>query len=67
MGSGRIEDESLDELDRFDRPTLAPEPAFAGDRLAIQVTERPGDLLERRRAWRLGSAQILSITCLTTV
>ena len=60
----RIKDEGGLELRRLDGVPLGPEPACAGELLPIQVGEDPRDL---RAGRSLGAAQILSITCLTTV
>jgi hypothetical protein len=62
-----IEDERVLQLDRADRPALCPEPALARDRLAVEIPERPRDVAERGAAGCRWTAQILSITCLTTV
>ena len=63
----RVEDERVLELDRADRPALRAEPALARDRLAVETRERPRDLAVRAPRGSRWIAQILSITCLTTV
>ena len=63
----RVEDERLLEVDRADRPALRAEPALARDRLAVEARERPRDLAVRASRGSRWIAQILSITCLTTV
>ena len=62
-----VEDERLLEVDRADRPALRAEPALARDRLAVEAAERPRDLAVRGSRGSRRTAQILSITCLTTV
>jgi hypothetical protein len=63
----RVEDERVLQLDGADRPALPTEPALAGDRLAVETRERPRDLAVRASRGSRWTAQILSITCLTTV
>ncbi len=63
----RVEDERILQLDRADRPALRAEPALADDRLAVETRERPRDLAVRAPRGSRWIAQILSITCLTTV
>jgi hypothetical protein len=55
----RIEDERLVERRPGDGTTLRPEPAGLGDGLEVETPDGGLDLRAR--------AQILSITCLTTV
>ena len=59
-----IEDEGSLELDRLNGPVLCPEPASGRERLAVEPGEDPRDVGAGRT---VGAAQILSITCLTTV
>jgi hypothetical protein len=54
-----VEDERLVEDRRDDRATLRAEPASVPDRLEVETPDGGLDLRAR--------AQILSITCLTTV
>jgi hypothetical protein len=42
--AARIELEGVLELDRFDRPTLGPEPALVRQLVAVQPRERGRDL-----------------------
>ncbi len=62
-----VKDERVLEVDRADRPALRAEPALARDRLAVEASERPRDLAVRGSGGSRRTAQILSITCLTTV
>jgi hypothetical protein len=59
MTRREVEFEGVLELDRADRPTLGAEPAFGRDGFPVEAREGGRDLGVR--------AQILSITCLTTV
>jgi hypothetical protein len=59
MTGREVEFEGVLELDRADRPSLGTEPAFGGDGVPVEAREGSRDLGVR--------AQILSITCLTTV
>ena len=60
----RVEDERVLQFDRPNDPALGAEPARGGQPVSIELREGPGDLGPGRS--RRG-AQILSITCLTTV
>jgi hypothetical protein len=60
----RVEDERGFELDGRDRATLGPEPASRPEPLAVEAFENPRDV---GAGGTKRCAQILSITCLTTV
>jgi len=64
VGRARVEDEGVIERDPGNGPALRPEPARARDLRSIEALEREGYLGPIGSPWE---AQILSITCLTTV
>jgi hypothetical protein len=63
----RVQEKGVLQVDRADRPALRAEPALVRDRPAIESPQRLGDFPERWSAGTRWTAQILSITCLTTV